>query len=46
MTRAVIFVFKCAKGHTVEKSESEAESFNGSACSVCYRPMLVSGVKA
>ncbi len=42
----VTFIFKCSKGHKVEVTEDEAEAFNGTACQVCYRPLLVAGVKS
>lgn len=41
----MIFVFKCPRGHTVKKSEDDAETFNGTACNVCYGPMILRGVK-
>lgn len=40
------FIFKCVrKGHKVEVSEEKAEETNGTACPVCYSPLLVAGVK-
>lgn len=42
---SVTFIFKCSKGHKTEVAEDKAEEFNGAACSVCYRPLLVAGVK-
>lgn len=41
----MVFIFKCRKGHKVEVAAEKAEETNGTACPVCYSPLLVAGVR-
>jgi len=35
------FTLACANGHRRDVDETEGQRLNGTACDICYKPMLV-----